>query len=85
MNKLHDIQKVVFSGNTLILGVDGNEYKIDITRHSQKLSQAYSSECENFIISASGYGIHWPQLDEDLSIDGLIGVEHYLPLIKSKV
>jgi hypothetical protein len=26
----------------------------------------------NFEISPSGYGIHWPDLDEDLSIDGMI-------------
>ena len=29
-----------------------------------------------FEISPSGYGIHWPLLDEDLSIDGLLGVVH---------
>ena len=23
-------------------------------------------------VSPSGYGIHWPELDEDLSIDGMI-------------
>ena len=26
----------------------------------------------NFELSPSGYGIHWPELDEDLSIDGMI-------------
>jgi Protein of unknown function (DUF2442) len=26
----------------------------------------------NFEVSPSGYGIHWPELDEDLSIDGMI-------------
>jgi hypothetical protein len=25
-----------------------------------------------FEVSPSGYGIHWPELDEDLSIDGMI-------------
>ena len=24
----------------------------------------------------SGYGIHWPLIDEDLSIDGLLGIVH---------
>ena len=27
---------------------------------------------KNFEVSPSGYGIHWPELDEDLSIDGMI-------------
>ncbi len=26
--------------------------------------------------SPSGYGICWPDLDEDISIDGLLGVKH---------
>jgi hypothetical protein len=26
----------------------------------------------NFVISPANYGIHWPEIDEDLSIDGLI-------------
>ena len=26
-----------------------------------------------FEISTFGYGIHWPLLDEDMSIDGLLG------------
>ena len=25
-----------------------------------------------------GYGIHWPVLDDDLSIDGLLGIVHTL-------
>ncbi|PKN21436.1 MAG: hypothetical protein CVU65_16870 [Deltaproteobacteria bacterium HGW-Deltaproteobacteria-22] len=25
-------------------------------------------------MSPSGYGIHWPELDEDLSVDGLLGL-----------
>jgi len=27
-------------------------------------------------ISPSGYGIYWPLIDEDLSIDGLLGIVH---------
>jgi len=34
-------------------------------------------------ISPSGYGIHWPLLDEDLSVDGLLGIIH-APEIHSK-
>jgi len=31
------------------------------------------------VVSPSGYGIHWPELDEDLSVDGLIGIRHQSP------
>jgi hypothetical protein len=27
-------------------------------------------------VSPSGYGIHWPLLDGDISIDGLFGIAH---------
>ncbi|MCB9504111.1 MAG: DUF2442 domain-containing protein [Deferribacteres bacterium] len=26
-------------------------------------------------ISTLGYGIHWPLLDEDLTIDGMLGIK----------
>jgi hypothetical protein len=25
-------------------------------------------------MSPAGYGIHWPMIDEDISIDGLLGI-----------
>jgi hypothetical protein len=31
----------------------------------------------NFEVSPSGYGIHWPELDEDLSIDGMIKTQRF--------
>jgi len=34
------------------------------------------AESAAYEISPSGYGIHWPLIDEDLSIDGLLGVKH---------
>jgi hypothetical protein len=38
----------------------------------------HASEIERttFEISPSGYGIHWPLIDEDISIDGLLGITH---------
>jgi hypothetical protein len=40
------------------------------------LAQASDAELKHFEISPSGYGIHWPLIDEDISIDGLLGIEH---------
>ncbi|MBC8173681.1 MAG: DUF2442 domain-containing protein [Chitinophagales bacterium] len=51
---------------------EGKEYKFSIKEISSRLFKATLSEKQNFIVSPSGYGIHWPMVDEDLSIEGLI-------------
>ncbi len=81
MDKVHDIQQVSFSGTILHLRVDGKPYQIDITGESERLRNATQKQREHFEISPAGYGIHWPEVDEDLSIDGLIGVKHAPPLV----
>jgi hypothetical protein len=78
--KAHDIVNAALSGTTMTLRVDGREYRIDVTKHSARLARATQQQREKFEISASGYGIHWPEVDEDLSVDGLIGVKHASPL-----
>jgi hypothetical protein len=40
------------------------------------LANAKEEEQQAFEVSPSGYGIHWPLIDEDISIDGLLGIEH---------
>jgi hypothetical protein len=37
-----------------------------------RLLAASVGQLENWQISAAGFGIHWPDLDEDLSTDGLL-------------
>jgi hypothetical protein len=37
-----------------------------------RLAGATASERAAWVIAGGGYGIHWPQLDEDLSTDGLL-------------
>ncbi len=37
------------------------------------LHNATQSQLRNYEISPAGIGIHWPELDEDLSIAGLMG------------
>ncbi len=83
MDKAHEVEQVSFSGNHLLLTVDGKRHEVDIAEHSGRLAEAPQAQRERFAVSPSGYGIHWPDLDEDLSIDGLIGVTHERPLRKS--
>ena len=72
MKKYHDVANVRFEKHSLLLRVDGRDYRIDLRQHSKKLASADDRTKMNFEVSPSGYGIHWPELDEDLSIDGMI-------------
>ena len=63
---------VRFRSDRLYLVVAGREYSFDLKDVSPKLASAGKTERECFEISPSGYGIHWPLLDEDLSVDALI-------------
>jgi hypothetical protein len=76
MNKCHKIEKVSFVKEKLILRVDGKKYTFSLAKISKRLANASYTERENYEVSPSGYGIHWPLIDEDLSIDGLISVKH---------
>ena len=76
MDKAHEVQNISLSGTVLTLCVDGKRYCIDITGQSERLARATQQQRQNFELSPSGYGIHWPDIDEDLSIDGLIGARH---------
>ncbi|MCX7049758.1 MAG: DUF2442 domain-containing protein [Candidatus Sumerlaeota bacterium] len=75
-NRAHEVEQIKFHGTTMLLRVDGKEHRIDIASQSQRLAAASPEQRDHFVISPSGYGIHWPDLDEDLSIDGLIGIMH---------
>lgn len=76
MNKYHDVENVTFEKDVLLIKVSGQEYQFKLADISQRLLMASPAERTKFEISPSGYGIHWPLLDEDLSIDGLLGKSH---------
>ncbi len=63
------IQSVSFYKDILIIHADEVEYNWNIRNISNKLLNALEADRNNFIISPSGYGIHWPTLDEDLSLN----------------
>ncbi|CBE68540.1 conserved protein of unknown function [Candidatus Methylomirabilis oxygeniifera] len=81
MDKAHHVQQVGFSGTIMHLRVDGKDYLIDVAGESERLRNASQEQRDNFEVSPAGYGIHWPDVDEDLSIDGIIGVKHVPPLV----
>ncbi len=79
MKKHHEVVSIHFSDTHMILDVDGAQHEFVIAEISPLLEKATSQERNTFQISPSGYGIHWPMLDEDLSIDGLLGIKHMPP------
>ncbi len=76
MRKHHQVSGLHFAGDRMILTIDGQEKIFKISEISPALQHASEQEKNLFEISPSGYGIHWPLLDEDLSIDGLLGIVH---------
>jgi hypothetical protein len=76
MKPRHDIKNIHFSGEYLILTVDGEERRIRLNDISSALGHASEKEKSTFEISPSGYGIHWPLIDEDVAVDGLLGIIH---------
>ncbi len=76
MKKYHKIEKITFTEKQMLLKVDGKEYIFELSDISERLAAASRAEREKIELSSSGYGIHWPMIDEDLSIDGIIGVKH---------
>lgn len=76
MKGYHDIKNLRFYGEHILLTIDGQEKKFRIKEISPALARASQHERDVYEISPSGYGIHWPLIDEDISIDGLLGIVH---------
>lgn len=84
MNNYHDIKEIKFIGDVLEATIDGNTKRFMLKDVSPLLEKASATERKTFEVSPSGYGIHWPLLDEDISIDGLLGIVN-APMKKSKI
>ncbi len=68
----HTIQNISFNQSSISLQIDGNEISIELEKVSNKLKVANDLQRNFYKISPSGYGIHWPLIDEDLSVDALL-------------
>ena len=80
MQKIHKVQNINFFGNRMKIKVDGSEFSVDLNKVSKRLLRASQKDRENYKVSPAGYGIHWPSIDEDLSIDALLGIRHNSPV-----
>jgi len=71
MKVCHKICNIHFSEDYIFITIDGKEKSFRISDFSQTLKHASDIEKNTFEISPSGYGIHWPLIDEDIAIDSL--------------
>jgi hypothetical protein len=66
------VAEVTFTANTLNVTMkDGRTITVPLTWYP-RLLQATPKQRKHWKISGGGYGIHWPELDEDLSTEGLL-------------
>jgi hypothetical protein len=79
MKKMHNVKNIHFTDEYLLVNIDGQELSFSLLEISPKLAAASAAEREAYRVMASGYGINWPLLDEDLPIDGLPGIKHMPP------
>ena len=60
------------TGDALVLVLPDRRLRVPWKRCSKKLASATNLQRSTAELSPGGYGIHWPLLDEDLSIAGLV-------------
>jgi hypothetical protein len=63
---------VTIDDDTLSIDLeDGRTISVPIGWYP-RLAHGTPAERANFQISGAGYGIHWPDLDEDIGVEGLL-------------
>ncbi len=65
-------QNIKFKNDELIVFlVDGRYISVPLIWFP-KLANANKKQLENYEFLGDGEGIHWPDIDEDLSVEGLL-------------
>src|SRR3989304_699200 len=66
------VEAVYFTRDSLVVDLmDGRTISAPLTWFP-KLLKASAKERSHWEICGGGYGIHWPEIDEDLSSEGLL-------------
>lgn len=66
------VKDVYFTEDTLSVDlVDGRTITVPLAWYP-RLLHATPEQRQNWQISGGGFGIHWPNIDEDLSTEGLL-------------
>lgn len=71
-------QDVSYTDETIVVQlVDGRSLSAPLTWFP-RLSEATKDELSNWELLGNGEGIHWPDIDEDISIAGLLSGTHLI-------
>ena len=75
------IRRVSVSGDVITAHLaDGRAISVPLS-WSWRLSEATPEQRKNFQILGSGEGVHWPDVDEDIGVEGMLaGVPARRPL-----
>ena len=66
------VVEITTTDDTLIADLeDGRSIAVPIGWYP-RLAHGTPAERANFQVSGAGYGIHWPDLDEDIGVEGLL-------------
>ena len=66
------VKNVQFTEDTIAVDlVDGRTIVVPLAWYPRLLG-ATEAQRRNWHVSGAGYGIHWPDIDEDLSTEGLL-------------
>jgi hypothetical protein len=66
------VKDVRFTDDTMAVDLNDGRTIVAPLAWYPKLLDATPEQRANWQISGAGYGIHWPDLDEDLSSEGLL-------------
>ena len=67
------VSAVSFDSERLIVDLmDGRTIAVPLAWYP-RLLEATPEQRSEWEVAGAGYGIHWPQIDEDLSVEGLLG------------
>lgn len=67
---------ITFDKDFMYLHMGGETIAVELASVSNKLKNADDIQRSLYRISPSGYGIHWPLIDEDLSVELLLKAVH---------
>jgi hypothetical protein len=72
MERVHNVQSTWTDSLYLYITTDGQTYRIGWKDCSPRLARASQAQRKHLEVSPAGYGIHWPEMDEDLAIAPLL-------------
>jgi hypothetical protein len=69
---LFTVKKAWYDNNMICLLMSDNKEIRFPTEANSKLKKASAEQLNNIEIICNGTGLHWPDLDEDLSVTGIM-------------